>query len=382
MMRRLAKSCFASLYAWSGTGRWVRRNAYRNEPFIVGYHRVVENFEHSSRSSIPSMLISSAMFEQHIDCLARHFEFVSLDEIGAHLLSATPFRRPCAAITFDDGYSDVYRNAFPILKRKGIPAAVFVVTGLVGTDRIPIHDRLYWILSEAQRRGISPERLVSHLVTSSGSRVPAVKSSSLDTPFAAMAFILNRLTHDEIDGIVGSLQHRFPIGRSVLQEMAPLRWGMIREMHRNGITIGSHTRSHTLLTQEKIMRAGFELADSRRELEARLEAPVQHFAYPDGRFTPSVVEAVRDAGYRYGYGICQARDPRFPMLTIPRKILWERACLNVFDKFSSAIMECQINGVFDRRDPCDHVHVKEGTDPRTKAGRMDSAMPSPAQREV
>jgi len=47
-----------------------------------------------------------------------------------------------AAITFDDGYQDFYDHALPMLQRKGIPSAIFVMTDYAGTGQVPLHDRL------------------------------------------------------------------------------------------------------------------------------------------------------------------------------------------------------------------------------------------------
>src|ERR1700733_8454424 len=88
-------------------------------PAVISYHRVVEHFEESARRSIAPMLISTRMFEQHLDWVGRHYEFVSLDEIGSRLEAGMEFTRPTAAVSFDDGYSDVYHNAFPLLMKKG-----------------------------------------------------------------------------------------------------------------------------------------------------------------------------------------------------------------------------------------------------------------------
>src|SRR5437016_402444 len=123
MLRSLAKTCIACGYSWSGAGRWFKGTDPTAMPFIVGYHRVVENFNESARRSIPSMLIAARTFEKQLDWIGRRFHFVSLDDIAFHLENERPFSTPAAAITFDDGYADVYHNAFPILKRKGIPAA-------------------------------------------------------------------------------------------------------------------------------------------------------------------------------------------------------------------------------------------------------------------
>src|SRR5437016_1203117 len=94
-----------------------RKPPYR--PVVLGYHRVVDDFDAAARTAMPSMLTSAAMFERHLDCLARDFCFVSVEEIGQRTANGEPFNEPVAAITFDDGYRDVYEHAFPILKRKG-----------------------------------------------------------------------------------------------------------------------------------------------------------------------------------------------------------------------------------------------------------------------
>src|SRR5436309_2247922 len=126
-------------------------------------------------------------------------------------------------------------------------------------------------------------------------------------------------------------------------------------MYGGGMTIGSHTHSHRLLTAEDIQTVRRELVQSKQALESRLGVPVRHFAYPDGRFNPDVIDAVHSAGYRFAYGICHSRDEKSPLFTIPRKVLWERSCLNAFGKFSSAVMNCQAKWAFDTRQ-CEHDH--------------------------
>ena len=134
----------------------------QRRPIILGYHRVVEDFASASQTDIPSMLISRAMFERHVEWLGKSFRFVSVDEIGAHLESGKPFSDPVAAITFDDGYGDVYQNAFPLLRRKGIPAAMFVVTDLIGQPAWQTHDKLYCLVEKAfQDLGRSKKAAVS-----------------------------------------------------------------------------------------------------------------------------------------------------------------------------------------------------------------------------
>ncbi len=342
MLRALAKTSVARAFTVSGADRWFRREDDAAVPFIAGYHRVVEDFVESARGTIPSMLISAATFERHLEWLARRYTLVSLDDIGLHLQQGRRFGRPAAAVTFDDGYADVYHHAFPILRRKGIPAAVFVVTGLTGTSQPQLYDRLFMCLSR--------KTLVTRVLQRLG--LPA----RAEDPFQLLTLLLTRYPQERLAAIVSELEADHPPTRREIDALAPMTWRMIEEMEREGITIGSHTSSHVLLTSETSEGVRSELAGSKQTLEAHLKKPVHHFAYPDGRCNPAIVDAVRKAGYRFAYTICRWRDSREPLLTIPRKVLWERAASNAFGQFSGSIMNCHAHGFFDSRRSCEHDH--------------------------
>jgi peptidoglycan/xylan/chitin deacetylase (PgdA/CDA1 family) len=331
-------------------------------PFIVGYHRVVENFQRSKTKTIPSMLISIAMLERHIDWLARRFSIISLDEIGLHMQSQRPFRRPVAAITFDDGYSDIYHYAYPLLQRKGVPSAVFVVTGLMGTGRPQIFDRLYLLLRELERYRLPVTNTFAEALRSNGFDasplerwIPPNAGSGART-FELMSSILNAFSQGQIEAALASLEQHLIVPKHDLAEASAMTWEMVQTMHQAGVIIGSHTASHCLLPSETSETVRSELVESRQTLEARLGAPVKHFAYPDGRFNPAVVNAVHSAGYEFAYVICRQLDSRLPLLTIPRKMFWEGSCVNALGRFSSSVMNCHTHWVFERRQGCEHDH--------------------------
>jgi len=93
------------------------------------------------------MLISLRTLERHLDWIGRRYTLVSLDDMDAGSSSPRRGGKPLAAVTFDDGYRDTYSLALPLLERKGIPGAVFVVTDLIGTTRLQRHDALFLLLS-------------------------------------------------------------------------------------------------------------------------------------------------------------------------------------------------------------------------------------------
>ena len=63
-----------------------------------------------------------------------------------------------------------------------------------------------------------------------------------------------------------------------------------------GMEIGSHTLTHTILTQSQV--AFQEMLQSRLRLEDILGIEVQAFAYPKGRFNPALAAGAAAAGYR------------------------------------------------------------------------------------
>ena len=80
-----------------------------------------------------------------------------------------------------------------------------------------------------------------------------------------------------------------------------MTWDHLRHLRESGFEIGAHTRTHADLGAVTGARAEWEICGARRELEARLGAPVELFAYPYGRaenMTEPNRELVRRAGFR------------------------------------------------------------------------------------
>jgi peptidoglycan/xylan/chitin deacetylase (PgdA/CDA1 family) len=331
-----------------------------DRPLVLGYHRVVEEFGATAHVEMPSMLTSSRMFERHLDCIGRHFTFVSLDDIGAHVTGGRRFDKPVAAVTFDDGYRDVYEHAFPILKRKGIPATVFVVTGLIGRPFWQVHDRLYHLMTKAFAAWRDPRREMSDLFRALHLPVTCIARNKLAaaSPMLAVTSILPelplaevRLLMDGLEAAVGNGFHDIP---------QTLGWADLATMSKAGITIGSHTKNHVSLPVEGPDVVAEELAGSKRQLERYVGGPIRHFAYPGGQFTPAVVEAVKQAGYAFAYTACRHGDRRHPELAIERLLLWQGSSVDAQGRFSPAILSCQAQDLWPPARRCGRTHTGKG----------------------
>ena len=358
-VRGLAKTVVARALSWSRADALLGRLSDTGPtPVVLGYHRVVEDFDAAARVAIPAMLTSRAMLEAELDWIGRRYTFVSLDELGDEMGRGRASSRPIAAVTFDDGYRDVYEEAFPVLQKKGIPSAVFVVTDLVGTNEVQIHDRLYMLVCRVFEQRVEPGRALAQLLADLRIAVPGIQYPDrfAASPLSVVATLLRSLARSEVDRIAAAIEHEVGVDADAASAMQPLDWDMLARMSQAGMVIGSHTRTHAWLTQECPAEVLEEARGSRAAIATRLGITPDHFAYPDGRFDRATVTAVSAAGYRFGYTTCTHRDPRHPLLTVPRRMLWEHSCVDAVNQFSPAIMSCQMHGVFDLVNGCEQAH--------------------------
>ena len=90
---------------------------------------VVLQYHHVDEHTPASTSISPALFEQHLDYIAEQgYAVWSVSRIVSHLKNNTPLPNKVVAITFDDAYQSIYKNAYPLLKERNMPFTVFVAT--------------------------------------------------------------------------------------------------------------------------------------------------------------------------------------------------------------------------------------------------------------
>ena len=102
----------------------VYADRYQTIP-ILCYHRF--------GSGNAKMLMPPGNFAAQLDWLARNdYHVLRLSQLTDYLEGRQPLPRRSVVITIDDGYESVYRYAFPLLRKYGFPATLFVYTDFIG----------------------------------------------------------------------------------------------------------------------------------------------------------------------------------------------------------------------------------------------------------
>ena len=359
MVRSLLKTGISASLAWSGGANvFGHITGKRQCPLVLGYHRVVEDYAYSSQHAISSSLVSTKTLIRQLDWIGRRYEICSLGELHARQDTGIGKGKPPAAITFDDGYADVYHNALPILVKKGLPFAVFVTTDMIGNREPFAHDELYLRLAALMTKSEGAAARLGEMLKRVGSWnvISSEFLSAASEPYRLTRAMLSSFRQEEIRTVIDILRAHTRLPGSVVEESRAMDWEMLKDMQKAGVLVGCHSKSHAILTNEDETTIFAEAREGRAVLESRLGGQVRHFAYPDGAFNDATVEAVARAGYRHAYTVCFHQSRTAPQLTVPRRMLWERSNVNVLGNFSGSIMTCQVNGVFDKNSSCDAGH--------------------------
>jgi peptidoglycan/xylan/chitin deacetylase (PgdA/CDA1 family) len=72
-----------------------------------------------------------------------------------------------------------------------------------------------------------------------------------------------------------------------------MTWDDLGAMDPDVVSVGAHTMTHPVLPCLEPGDVAQELRESRRQLEARLARPVEHFCYPFGAWNPAIADDVR-----------------------------------------------------------------------------------------
>ncbi|MBI2104150.1 MAG: polysaccharide deacetylase family protein [Candidatus Omnitrophica bacterium] len=136
---------------------------------ILAYHRVGP----FRADHVPT--VSAEAFERQLELLARfQYRVLPLEDLISCLDRGERLPRRSVVITFDDGYAETHTVAWPLLKRFGYPAAVFVAPGEVGRAGFATWEQL----AELARDGIA---VGSH--TMHHSYVPLLSAERLQEEF-------------------------------------------------------------------------------------------------------------------------------------------------------------------------------------------------------
>lgn len=295
------KAAIREAVAWGFHFSPILRWRHRGKVVLLMYHRVLARQEVALQSVQPGMYVLDSVFAQQMAYLKQEFTILSLQQLLDLWQSGQwNARARYCVVTFDDGWLDNYRHAYPVLKKAGIPATIFLPTDYVGSNRWFWPDQLAFVFKVLADRKVTPEAVrqlrevfVDYLGTHGGSSIEAIERGEDGTDQVIEQ--CKQLPIERIQELVAALATR--LGVSLPQERVIVNWDEVREMSENGISFGSHSCSHRILTTITSDEVSAELARSRQVLLEHGVNYVPVFCYPNGNSDAGIQRQVQASGY-------------------------------------------------------------------------------------
>lgn len=293
------------LYAMGLLQLW-QSIALRRKAVVLMYHRVLTSEERTRTGSHPGIVVDRETFARQMAVLKRRFVVLPIDEFARRMEGLIPFEDSSCLITFDDGWNDNFTHAMPILQHHRLPAVVFLPVNFIGGRRVFWQEQLTHLVyqavmavrNEPRRReqfreslaavrldflldlpDLDPRPAIMEAVRQQkGLAAPVIEGS-----IVALANVLG-IRLDEIDGTDGFLD-----------------WEQVENMSRQGIAFGGHGAEHRLLTLVSTSEARDEIRKAKDVIDSHLQKRTLTFSYPNGNWSPAVVNLVKESGYRMAF---------------------------------------------------------------------------------
>jgi peptidoglycan/xylan/chitin deacetylase (PgdA/CDA1 family) len=266
---------------------WLRLQRVMNPKFLIlCYHGIGE----SGNPLIPST--SRESFEVQMRFLSKHYRIVSMEEVCAELRGDS-ISAPGIAITFDDGYRSVYTTAFPILREYNIPATIYLTLETVETGQVAWYDRVFLAMALAPSGNLYLDLEGPwHFELNS-------PEQRLHAALEVVAFLRSHPNSGRRE-LFALFERKMSLSPNAISGRI-LTWEQIHAMSGAGISFGSHTMTHPVVSQLSQAELALEISDSKQLLTERIGSPVLDFAFPFGKLSDCSVAALEmlfHCGYR------------------------------------------------------------------------------------
>lgn len=256
---------------------------------VLMYHRIGR---HGPEDLLDPALLSATPegFADQIAYLSAHRPLISAETLCAVRRGEADLPPGAVMITFDDGYDDFARHAWPVLHACAAPVTLFVPTAFPGHEVEGFWwDRLHAAFQRTDRR----DRL--------SSPVGEIALSSREERAAAFVALRERLKtmpHDEAMAAVESTVNDLGGAPDVHRV---LDWEALRRLAAEGVTLAPHSRTHPLMNRLPVDRAIDEARGSWTDLERQVGPTPKIIAFPAGGYDQRLVAALDEEGFELGF---------------------------------------------------------------------------------
>lgn len=238
---------------------------------IWRYHSVADIKEDSELYVIPSITVSPCEFEEQIRYLSKRYTIISLEKL-VDSIKCGCIPKNSLVITFDDGYRDNYIHAYPILKKYGATATIYLTANCIGTKEMVWMHKLLYMLQKTPIKRVEINEKVYPL---ENRKDVLTASKTIESTIKRIKSIKER------DEFLVELSKRLQVNTEGVDNLM-LKWEDVLTMKNDGFSFGGHTLTHPNLPSLSKEEMKKEIDGSKKMIEEHLKETVTLFSYPNG----------------------------------------------------------------------------------------------------
>ncbi|MCK5146684.1 polysaccharide deacetylase family protein [bacterium] len=265
----------------------------QNKIPVLMYHGIAEHHNSDDLSEFLHMNVLQDEFARQMEYLHKNYTVISLSEAVQLIEKNAKLPRRLVVITFDDGYRNNYKLAWPICRELDLPFTIYVATDFVEKQSLLWGDRLALALQFTEKQSIT------FLEKCYSLRSHSERSNTLWQILACM----KGLHADQVEGMISDieLELRASPDSEALERYRACSWQDLKEMSDSDLVeIGAHTMGHKIIARLSDRDIRKELIGSKKIIETMTGARCGHFCYPNGKpddFNDQCQRLVREAGF-------------------------------------------------------------------------------------
>jgi peptidoglycan/xylan/chitin deacetylase (PgdA/CDA1 family) len=243
------------------------------------------------------------LFEQQIRYLVEHFNPRRLNDVVNQMRAGEPLEERTVVITVDEAYGDFLEHAYPVLKRYGVPATLYVVSEFANGRLWLWFDAIHWLV-HAAASGRYEVQLGGHQVAAE-----LTSAQSRNALWSLVAAHCGRQLPGEQSATLEALQRSLHIElpKRPSADYAAMTWEEIRSLDSNLVEIGAHTCTHPILALCTVEEQRKEISGCRHAIAEKTGVAPVAFCYPNGLpddFTAETAAIVRECGFASAVMAC------------------------------------------------------------------------------
>jgi len=321
--------------------RWLKRVFRRGRVAILCLHDVSNRAEDRPGYAV---YMPPESFFSFVEFLESQYEIVELEKAVRLMKEGRRLREDVFAITFDDCYKGWVEHVLPECRGKGIPFTVFVTTAPLENGQPLAYDLMVELGEKTWRKvaDLSPWGMEILLLE---------KQDDIKCLVETINAYFTDKTKEHRDRILAEMSEYFgvPLDADALHRSV-LNWDDVREMSRQGVTIGAHSVDHTCLPEMDTSECTREICESKRVLQEKSEATVRFFAYPYGLVGSRVerlTEIVAEAGYVNAFTLNAGNGGGFRPFEVDRRGVSRGMFLTPSGRFHKSLLATELCGLGD-----------------------------------